>query len=102
MFLKQRIAAIPHHKPKSGLDALPRTVAEASAGQREENDEAGECQYGNDKDAAFGASRSTAKNRLPHRMRCEEMMLNHGSAVSDAIEKRLAPVPRGVEPNRPP
>ena len=32
----------------------------------------------------------------------EEMVLDHGSAVRDTVEKGLGPVPRGVEADSPP
>ena len=64
-----------------------------SAGQRKEDDEAGEGENGHDEDAAFGAGGSAAENRLAYRMRGKEMVLDHGSAIGDAIKEGLAPVP---------
>ncbi len=53
-------------------------------------------------DAPFGAGGSSAEEWLADGMGGEEMELDEGSAVGYAVEKRLRPVPRGVEADGPP
>ena len=68
-------------------------VAVVSAGQRENNDNAGEGYWSDDEDAAFGAGGSAAEDEPAYRVRGKQMVLDHGSAVGDAVEKGLCPVP---------
>ena len=74
----------------------------SSRWQGEKNDENDEGQDADDEDAAFGSGGSTAEDGLAHRMGGEEAVLNHEPTVGDAVEKGLAPVPRGVEADGPP
>src|SRR5208337_357751 len=65
----------------------------AIARQGKENDEANERLDGDDEDAAFGAGGSAAEDRLAHGVGGEEEVRDHGSAVGNAIEEGLGPVP---------
>ena len=64
-----------------------------SAGQGEENDYADEGHDGDDKDAAFRAGGSATENGLAYGVGGEEMVLDHSSAVGDAVKEGLRPVP---------
>ena len=77
--------------PMSALALRP--VAIVSAGQRKENDQADEGLDREDKDAAFGPGNSAAEDGPAYRVGGEEMVLHHGSAVGDAVEEGLGPVP---------
>jgi hypothetical protein len=72
------------------------------ARQRKKNDEAREGQDSDNEDAAFWASCATAENGLADGMRGEKMVLDHGSAIGNSIEKGLAPIPCSVEADCPP
>src|SRR5271157_376304 len=76
--------------------------AVVTAGQGKENNETDQGEYGDDEDAAFGAGGSTAEDGLAYGVRGEEMVLDHESAVGDAVEEGLGPVPCGVEADGPP
>ena len=74
----------------------------AALRQREDYDYDAQRQYTHDQDAAFRACSSAAKNCRTLRMRGEEAMLVHRSAVSYAKKEGLTPVPGGMNPNRTP
>src|ERR1035438_801642 len=78
------------------------SVAMLRAGQREDNDEGPQSEDSDDEDTAFRTCSSAAQDRLAHRMRGEKMGLSHHPAIRDAIQERLAPIPRGVEADGPP
>src|ERR1039457_5664463 len=84
------------------LNRALRDITKASARQGEENDEADEADDGNDKNAAFGAGGPAAEDWLACGVGGEKMALRHSSAVGDAPEEGLRPVPCGVEADRPP
>src|ERR1019366_8131869 len=84
------------------LNRALRDITNASARQGEENDEADEADDGNDKNAAFGAGGPAAEDWLACGVGGEKMVLRHSSAVGDAPEEGLRPVPCGVEADRPP
>ena len=73
-----------------------------STRQSEENDEADQAYDGDDKDAAFRPGGSSAEYGFTDGVGGEEMVLYRDSAVGDAVEEGLSPVPRGVEADRPP
>src|SRR5580658_1182227 len=68
-----------------------------SAAQREQNDQRDQAQDGEDEDAAFWSGGSAAEDGLADGVGGEKMVLGHESAVGDAVEERLAPIPRSVE-----
>src|ERR1035437_10153912 len=84
------------------LNGALRDITKASARQGEENDEADEADDGNDKNAAFGAGGPAAEDWLACGVGGGEVGLRHSSAVGDAQEEGLRPVPCGVEADRPP
>src|SRR5579872_2493170 len=92
-------------KSKTTSKAADRSVRPTltlSARQRENDNRAGQRQYGDDEDAALWASGTAAQQRFAHRVRGEEMVLSHHPAVGDAVEEGVRPIPRGVEANGPP
>src|ERR1017187_201440 len=84
------------------LNRALRDITKASARQSDENDEADEADDGNDKNAAFRAGGPAAEDWLACGVGGEKMVLRHSSAVGDAPEEGLRPVPCGVEADRPP
>ena len=84
------------------LQRMSCGVVLVSARQGEENDEDDEKQDGENEDAAFWAGGSAAEKGFADGMSGEEMEFDHGTAVGDAAEEGLGPVPCGVEADGPP
>lgn len=84
------------------LDSIEHGVGVTSVWQSEHDDETDDSQQRQDKNAALGTGSSSAHKGLAERARGQQMVLDHESAVRDAIEEGLGPVPRGVEADSPP
>jgi hypothetical protein len=56
-----------------------------SSGQGKEDDEAGEREDGDNKNATLGPGRSSAQNGSADGVSGEKMMLHHKSAVGDTV-----------------
>ena len=84
------------------LDSVEHGIGVACERQSEHDDETDDSQQRQDENAAFGAGSSSAHERRAERVRAQQMVFDHESAVRDTIEKGLGPVPRGVKADSPP
>ena len=82
--------------------SIEHGVGAACVRQSEHDDETDDSQQWQDENAALGAGSSSAHERRAERVRGEQMVFDHESAVRDTIEEGLGPVPRRVEADSPP
>ena len=82
--------------------SIEHGVGVACVRQSERDDETDDSQQRQDENTALGAGSSSAHARQAERVRGQQMVLDHESAVRDTIEEGLGPVPRGVESDSPP
>jgi hypothetical protein len=71
-------------------------------GNSEESGRREESEGRKHEDAAFGAGGAAGEQRLPDGVGGEQVIADHVAAVTDPVEKRLGPVPRGVGADGPP
>ena len=84
------------------LDSIENGVGVAGVRQSEGYGETDDSQQRQDENAALWADSSSAHERRAERVRGQQMVFDHESAVRDTIEEGLGPIPRGVEAESPP
>ena len=98
--MKTELASLKNcHYERLGFYVTERV---SHAWQGQQNDKTDQGEDSEDEDTAFGAGGSAAEDGLAYRVGGEQMVLDHDSAVSDAVEEGLRPVPCCVEADGPP
>ena len=78
-------------------------VGIARGRQRKNDDDGNKGKDWKNEDTTFGAGESSAHERsLAKSVRGVEVVFDHEAAVSDAVKKRLRPIPRSVQADGPP